>query len=117
MLDDGIEQPFHLVETSEGCKRRRAFLDKEFASRAGLDFFQAAEEVFARNLQRAQFFSCNAISVEGSRGKEAAQSNHADFLSQSFEVGADEPVGMLGDLPQIHVRREGHCAGVDPEDL
>src|ERR1039458_9363842 len=117
MLENGIEQPFHLVKTSEGCERGCAFLNKEFASRAGLDFLQTGEKVVARNLQRSQFSRLSAVGFEGEGGEETAQSNQADFLSQRFEIGADEAVGMFGDLLEVDVRGERHGARVDPEDL
>jgi hypothetical protein len=50
MLDHGVEQSFHFGEAAKGRKGRRAFLNEEFASRAGLDFFQAGQKVGARNL-------------------------------------------------------------------
>ena len=64
MLDHGIEQPLHLVETSQGRKRRSALLNKEFASRAGLDFLQSGKKIIARNLQRSEFSRRGAIGFE-----------------------------------------------------
>ena len=51
MLDYRIQQPLYLVEAAEGGKGRRALLNKEFASGAGLNFLQASEKIVARNLQ------------------------------------------------------------------
>ena len=52
------------------------------------------------------------------RGREEpAQGDHPDFLAQRLEIGADEAVGVLGDLLQIDVRRERHRARVNPENL
>jgi len=45
MLEYRVEQSFHLVEPSESGKRRRAFLNKEFTSRAGLDFLQTGKKI------------------------------------------------------------------------
>src|SRR5208282_5850289 len=116
-LDYGIEQPLYLGKTSEGRKRRRAFLNKEFASRAGLDFLQTGEKVVARNLQRPQFSRCGGVALEREGREEAAQGNHADFLTQRFEIGTHEAVGMFGDLLEVDVRRERHGTRVDLEDL
>ena len=43
------------------------------------------------------------IQAKRARGQKAAQGNHADFLAQGFEVGADVAVGSLGDILQVHV--------------
>src|ERR1700691_6563824 len=117
MLDYGIEHALYFAETSKRGKRRRAFLDEEFASRAGLHFLQPAEKVFARDLQGSECGRSRAIGFKRGVREEAAQSNHADFLSQSFEISPHKAVGMLGDLPQIDVGRERHGACVNPENL
>src|SRR5260370_11046448 len=98
MFEYGIEQAFHLAENSEICNRRRALLNEKLASRAGLDFLQAGDEVVARNLQRPQFRRYGAVGFKRHDGKETPQRNHADFLAQRFEIGADEAVRMLSDL-------------------
>ena len=51
------------------------------------------------------------------RREEPAQRDHADFLAQRLEIGADEAVGVLGDLLQVDVRAERHRARVNPENL
>ena len=117
MLVYRIEQSFHLVETAERGKRRRAFLNKEFASRAGLDFLQTGEKIVARNLQRSQFRGYGAVDLQWHGGKKPAQRDHADFLAQRFQIGADKAVGMLGDLLNIDVRGEWHGARVNLQNL
>ena len=117
MLDHGIEQSFQLVETSEGSKCRRAFLDEELAGRTGFDFLQTSQEVVARHLERPQLGRRGAVGLEWGGGEEAAQGNHADFLAERFEIGADEAVRMLGDFLEVDVGRERHGARVDLEDL
>src|SRR5208282_3268647 len=92
-------------------------LNKKFARRTGLDFLQAGEKVVARYLQRRQVGGCVAVGRKRRSGEKTAQGNHADFLSERFEIGADKAVGMLGDLEQVDVRRERHGARVDAEDL
>ena len=52
MLDDGLEQPLHLVQPSERGKRRVALLDEELARGARLYFLQAGKAVVAGDLQR-----------------------------------------------------------------
>src|SRR5262249_5941715 len=46
-----------------------------------------------------------------------AERDHADFLAQRLEIGADEAVGGFGDLRQVHVGPERHGARMYPENL
>src|SRR5208283_2840099 len=117
VLDDGIEHSLDLVQASERGKRRRAFLDKELAGGAGFDFFQAGEKVFARDAQCSEFRRRNSVGLKGRVGEEPSQSNHADFLSERFQIGADETMRMLGDLAQVDIGRERHGASVNAENL
>ena len=56
-------------------------------------------------------------SVSRGDGEKAAESDHADFLTEGFKVSTNKAVRMLGDLAQVYVGRERHSAGVDPKNL
>ena len=104
MLDDRIQEALHFVEPSHRGKSGDAFFDEELARRAGLDLLEAGHEVVAGHLQRIELRGAGGIiQAKRARGQKAAQGNHADFLAQGFEVGADVAVGSLGDILQVHV--------------
>src|SRR5579872_2693540 len=117
MFDHAIEQSFDLVEASKRCKGRGAFLNKEFTSSAGFHFFQPGEKIVARNLQVNQFCGCRAIGFNWHAGKKAAQCDHADFLSQRFQVSADKTMRMLSNLSEVDIGCERHGSRVNSQNL
>jgi len=68
-------------------------------------------------LQCSEFGDYGAVSFEWNRSKETAQRDHANFLTQRFEISADKAVGMLSDFLKIYIIGERHGARVDLENL
>jgi len=106
VLDHAIEQAFSPRGDSERCKRRRAFLDKEFAVALGSNSF-SGKKMFARDLQRAQLprLQCRRYRGERMTGNGAGRS--CQLPVQRFEIAPTKPLRMFGDLRQVNVSRSG----------
>ena len=97
--------------------RSRALLDQELARGAGLDFLHSLKEIVGRHHQKAELFTVGLAGPARAGRTEAAEGDHADFLAEGLQVGADESVRMLGDLLEPDIGCERHGARMDPEDL
>ena len=109
VLDDCVEQALDVGEPADGRERLGALLDEELARRARLHLVEPREKVLVRHLQRVGI---------GEVGREKPpQRDHADFLAERLEIGADEALRAPGDLAQIDVLGERHRARVNLQDL